>query len=324
MKLRTGGEESRSFRNVTVQAPKSYRFLAGVLKNSSDVVALSAEKKIPELDVGVFAYAFAASSHQSTRECVAREHNSRAEGRKTGSGPSRTARVRGPGTAVPSCPGRPGRRSDPCGGHAHDRRSAGPFGGLPPHARSNVRTAHVASVPLTRHAFIRVPGATPARANIVGFPSVASGPARPTGASERRVPPDAVMTESASAAAVVRKPPLSPRKFFAMLYETDAGRSSPQPPPGSPSPVRPAAVPPAEPVVPRQAVVAVVRPAVAYVEHHTFAAGLSAFRKYARCRSPRSGWCQTNLPVRSDSFWQNRFFFLCSILVPCSIKLTYT
>lgn len=129
------------------------------------------------------------------------------------------------------------------------------------------------------------------------------GRGRPAGGRVGTSYADAAMTESG--AAVVRKPPLSPRKFFAMLYETDAadtGRSraaTASPPPGSPSPVRSAAVPPAEPV-PRQAVVAVVRPAVAYVEHHTFAAGLSAFRKYAaiRARSNRA---------ESGAMWESAF-----------------
>lgn len=99
------------------------------------------------------------------------------------------------------------------------------------------------------------------------------------------------MTESGVA---VRRP-LSPRKFFAMLYETDAVAENVC----RPLQGRAGDVPlqqwyglrrPRPPVVPvqlaatsdtslQQHTVVVVRPTAAYVEH-TFAAGLTAFREY--------------------------------------------
>ncbi|VVC40218.1 Homeobox domain, metazoa,Homeobox domain,Homeobox domain-like,Homeobox, conserved site [Cinara cedri] len=105
------------------------------------------------------------------------------------------------------------------------------------------------------------------------------------------------MTESGAAVAAVRSRPLSPRKFFAMLYETDARetgaqtdavRHRPAQPPRPPIPVPTSA---ADPVCPRQLqqAVVVVRPVVAHVEH-TFAAGLTAFlerRRRKEGRAPR-------------------------------------
>lgn len=96
------------------------------------------------------------------------------------------------------------------------------------------------------------------------------------------------MTESGMA---VRRP-LSPRKFFAMLYETDAAASEHvrRPLDGDvplqqwyglrrpPVPVQLAAA--SDPPL-QQHTVVVVRPTAAYVEH-TFAAGLTAFREYIR------------------------------------------
>lgn len=80
------------------------------------------------------------------------------------------------------------------------------------------------------------------------------------------------MTERETVA--VRRP-LSPRKFFAMLYEPDEPADVTEV--RRPNAAAAAAVAVAGPG-PRQAVV--VRPAaVAYVEH-SFAAGLSAFREY--------------------------------------------
>jgi hypothetical protein len=102
------------------------------------------------------------------------------------------------------------------------------------------------------------------------------------------------MTESGVA---VRRP-LSPRKFFAMLYETDAaaaaaeharrplnGRAGDVPlqqwyglrRPSVPVQLTAAADPSLQ-----QHTVVVVRPTAAYVEH-TFAAGLTAFREYIIC-----------------------------------------
>lgn len=104
------------------------------------------------------------------------------------------------------------------------------------------------------------------------------------------------MTESGVA---VRRP-LSPRKFFAMLYETDAdvaaaaaadvrrphhGRASDVPlhqryglrRPSVPAQLAAAAA--ASDTSLQQHTVVVVRPTAAYVEH-TFAAGLTAFREY--------------------------------------------
>ncbi|XP_027838620.2 homeobox protein rough-like [Aphis gossypii] len=105
------------------------------------------------------------------------------------------------------------------------------------------------------------------------------------------------MTESGVA---VRRP-LSPRKFFAMLYETDAATAAEhvrRPLHGDvplqqwyglrrpPVPVQLAAV--SDPPL-QQHTVVVVRPTAAYVEH-TFAAGLTAFlerRRRKEGRAPR-------------------------------------
>jgi len=103
------------------------------------------------------------------------------------------------------------------------------------------------------------------------------------------------MTESGVA---VRRP-LSPRKFFAMLYETDADAAA-EDVRGRPHHGRAGDVPLHQwyglrrPSVPvqlaaaaasdaslQQHTVVVVRPTAAYVEH-TFAAGLTAFREYIR------------------------------------------
>lgn len=102
------------------------------------------------------------------------------------------------------------------------------------------------------------------------------------------------MTESGVA---VRRP-LSPRKFFAMLYETDAAATAEdgrRPHLGRagdiplhqlyglrrPSvPVQLAAAATSDMSL-QQHTVVVVRPTAAYVEH-TFAAGLTAFREYIR------------------------------------------
>uniref|UniRef100_A0A2H8TW26 Homeobox protein rough n=1 Tax=Melanaphis sacchari TaxID=742174 RepID=A0A2H8TW26_9HEMI len=110
------------------------------------------------------------------------------------------------------------------------------------------------------------------------------------------------MTESGVA---VRRP-LSPRKFFAMLYETDAAAAAEharRPLHGRavdvplqqwyglrrPSvPVQLAAAVPSEPSL-QQHTVVVVRPTAAYVEH-TFTAGLTAFlerRRRKEGRAPR-------------------------------------
>ncbi|XP_025417046.1 homeobox protein rough [Sipha flava] len=115
------------------------------------------------------------------------------------------------------------------------------------------------------------------------------------------------MTEC-GAAVVVRRP-LSPRKFFAMLYETDAVTDVRRPGvcgdedhddnkdcgkrPCSGSrksrPPVPATVTATTVTNPAQQTVVVVRPAAAYVEH-TFAAGLTAFlerRRRKEGRAPR-------------------------------------
>ncbi|XP_015365526.1 PREDICTED: homeobox protein rough-like [Diuraphis noxia] len=113
------------------------------------------------------------------------------------------------------------------------------------------------------------------------------------------------MTESGVA---VRRP-LSPRKFFAMLYETDAaaaaenvcrplqGRAVDVPlqqwyglrRPRPPIPVQLAATAANSDTSLQQRTVVVVRPTAAYVEH-TFAAGLTAFlerRRRKEGRAPR-------------------------------------
>lgn len=93
------------------------------------------------------------------------------------------------------------------------------------------------------------------------------------------------MTES-GAAIVVRRP-LSPRKFFAMLYETDAAASDGSRPRGEThmhqlqlcEPRRPRPSAPSTAGGHLHQAVVVVRPAAAYVQH-TFATGLTAFREY--------------------------------------------
>lgn len=122
------------------------------------------------------------------------------------------------------------------------------------------------------------------------------------------------MAEPAGASAAVVRRPLSPRKFFAMLYETDtvvAAAAVRRPRTGGaatvtkdvddddgqrrPRPAVPAAV---AAISHRQQTVAtaIVRPAAAYVEH-TFSAGLTAFREYD---SPKTEIC-----------WNfNNFFFM--------------
>lgn len=107
-----------------------------------------------------------------------------------------------------------------------------------------------------------------------------------------------VTAESAATSAAVVRRPLSPRKFFAMLYETDtavapaavrrprgagaptAGKDADGDGPRWPRP----AVPAAYATVSHRhhtavaTAAAIVRPAAAYVEH-SFSAGLTAFRE---------------------------------------------
>jgi len=95
------------------------------------------------------------------------------------------------------------------------------------------------------------------------------------------------MTDAGGAAVVVRRP-LSPRKFFAMLYETDTAEvrrpladAAPvrQPESRSYGPSATAFVPATIAANAFRQTVVVVRPTAAYVER-TFAAGLTAFREY--------------------------------------------
>lgn len=130
-----------------------------------------------------------------------------------------------------------------------------------------------------------------------------------------------IMTES-GASVVVRRP-LSPRKFFAMLYETDAVDVR------RPQAVAKAAATaddmnqyelrrsrmsvPAATVDTLQQTVVVVRPAAAYIEH-TFAAGLTAFRKLLNIRMSDLGkiiFKNISNILYFEYLYQNTVFSIC-------------
>lgn len=133
------------------------------------------------------------------------------------------------------------------------------------------------------------------------------------------------MTECGGEAAVVVRRPLSPRKFFAMLYETDATEVR------RPTVVQHlheefanATVPYATAVavpanVLRQTAVVVVRPtataaaaaAAAYVER-TFAAGLTAFREYTHTHTHTAHFRVTHSAVYFPTFRSDIIIAICT------------